>query len=127
MSAADRTRLADVDPPYRALLADLLARAGDDCRLAVRYGPDDVSLPYVRDDLLDEDLLPRADELVTRARRAEDLPGAHAEDALGDRETSIDVHEDALVVHFRGAAGEREGLIATVDRTPGMVGRLFGE
>lgn len=116
--------MADVGTPYRTLLDDLLATAGDDTRFAIRYDEESTQLAYLREDLLADDLLPRIDEITDRARSTADRPDANARAAYGDLETTVDVYEDALVLDFRGA--DHEGIVVAVDRSPGAVGRLLG-
>ncbi|MFW5937767.1 MAG: hypothetical protein ACOCSN_02385 [Halanaeroarchaeum sp.] len=124
MTPPSGSRLADVGSPYRALLDDLLATAGDDTRFAIRYENESASLAYLREDLLADDLLPRIDEITECARRTADRPDDHARTAYGDLETTVDVYEDVLVLDFRGP--DREGIVVAVDRSPGAVGRLLG-
>ncbi|WP_259518989.1 hypothetical protein [Halanaeroarchaeum sp. HSR-CO] len=120
-----RTRLADLDRPYDVLLDELLTRWGDDARIAFYYDADHVALAHVRDDLLDRDLVPHVDEVATRARRRDEQPTERSQDALGARETTVEIREDALVVHFHGA--DDEGLVVVADRGPSVFESMFDE
>lgn len=121
MHPPNRVNLSDLGPPYDAVLDELLTRWGDDTRFVVHSTPDSVDLAYLRDDLIIDDLLPRIDELITRARERVDKI-THLQTIYGELETTITIHADAIVLQFHGP--DEEGLIATMDRTPGVLEQL---
>lgn len=125
MHSQNRLRTTDLGRPYDVLLDELLARWGDDARFALYYDADDVALAYVRDDLLDRDLLPRVDEVVARARDRDAMPAEHSRAAYGVRETTVEIRADALVVDFHGH--DDEGLVIVADRGPALLDSLFEE
>lgn len=124
MGSASQTRPTDLDAPYRRLLEELLANDEEDLRLVFAYDEDSVDLVYVREDLLEEDLLPRVNDEHTRALNAWSQTDGDARQVYGDLEITVAIREAAIVLHFLGS--EREGIVAVADRTGDVVGQLLG-
>ena len=112
------------DGPFAELMTRLVTATRDDLRLVFQYDSESVDIAFLREDLLSEDMVPRVDELHSRAKIFETSPVDDTEANYGDLEANISVYEDAYVLQFLGRDGE--GLVAVADRSgDGLIRRVF--
>jgi hypothetical protein len=104
----------ELDEEYADIVDALYRRAERNLRVLLYYGPNELNIYYLREDLLEEDLQPRLNEIHRVEKSRSPITGWNCLEDFGDIETVAVVHEDVLVVQFR--ARENEGLLATVDR-----------
>lgn len=123
MAHASNGEPAEAGGIYSVLLDELLENDEDDLRLAFVYDSESIDVVYVRDDLLEQDLLPRIDEM--RARALDDWvgPSEKTRPQYGDLEMTISVRESVVVLHFLRA--ESSGFVAIADRTGNVLERLL--
>ncbi|MDR5656955.1 hypothetical protein RH831_07140 [Halodesulfurarchaeum sp. HSR-GB] len=112
-------QMVDPDGPYAELMQRLLEATEDELRLVFQYDSESVDIAFLREDFLSEDMVPRVDELHSRAKIIETMPTEDTQAAYGDLEANVTVHEDVFVLHFFGTEGD--GLVAVVDRGNGSV------
>ncbi|AOW80450.1 hypothetical protein HTSR_1273 [Halodesulfurarchaeum formicicum] len=112
-------QMVDPDGPYAELMQRLLEATADDLRLVFQYDSESVDIAFLREDFLSEDMVPRVDELHSRAKIIETMPTEDTQAVYGDLEANVTVHEDVFVLHFFGTEGD--GLVAVVDRGDGSV------
>ncbi|MGM0372257.1 MAG: hypothetical protein ACQEQJ_07115 [Halobacteriota archaeon] len=112
-------QMVDPEGPYAELMQRLLEATADELRLVFQYDSESVDIAFLREDLLSEDMVPRVDELHSRAKIIETMPTEDTQTVYGDLEANVTVHEDVFVLHFFGTAGD--GLVAVVDRGDGSV------
>ncbi|MFC7142614.1 hypothetical protein ACFQMA_22620 [Halosimplex aquaticum] len=99
---------------YQPLLQLVHSRAGDAFRGAIRYYADDWSVLYLRDDVATERLRDSLDTIVGRARAAESIVPDEAYDRLGETQAAVELHDRAVLLHFREAP--TEGILVSLDR-----------
>lgn len=108
---------------YRRVLAELRSNDDGHLRYVFTYTPDAVDVRYVREDLLDADLIPQMDHHAQAAR----LGAVRGQGTVADEgslEMRIDVREQVLVACFFG--GDGSGLVAVSDRTEDAVAHVLG-
>ncbi|MCG1003767.1 MULTISPECIES: hypothetical protein [Halobacterium] len=103
------------DDTFRRATEAIKQRGGDALRIVFQYERDAVDVQYVEDCRLDEDLLPRIQQLRERALELGDTTADTEVDAHGEVETVLAVHEDAVVLYL--LVTPDEGLVAVHDRT----------
>ncbi|PSP66285.1 hypothetical protein BRC70_09080 [Halobacteriales archaeon QH_6_68_27] len=99
----------------RRLLELVRGRAGDAFRGAVRYDADEFTVLYVRDDIGTEELRAALPTIVERARADEPVVPVDIYGALGETQATVELQENAALVHFRRDTGGR-GLLISLDR-----------
>jgi hypothetical protein len=124
MVSVGNIRTIDPEAPSAELLEKLVETARDDLRLVFQYDGDSVDISFLREDLLSEDMVPRVDELFSRAKIIDTSPEADTEMVYGELEANVSVYEDAFVLQFVGKEGT--GLVAVADRNgSGLVRKVF--
>lgn len=112
------------ESPYFVLFEAVRSDAPeDDLRIVLVYDSGSVDVLYRREDLLGEELLPPIDAITGESRDTTNRLVENAGAGYGDLETSIGVYEGAVILHFHG--GIEEGMVAAVDRSPGVLERLL--
>jgi hypothetical protein len=110
--------------PFAELMNKLVETTEDELRLVFQYDADSVEIAFLREDLLSQDMVPRVDELHSRAKIFETSPVEDTEDNYGELEANISVYEDAYVLQFIGKEGQ--GLVAVADRNGGgLIRKVF--
>ncbi|MFP4529691.1 MAG: hypothetical protein ACLFNC_00210 [Halodesulfurarchaeum sp.] len=124
MVSVGNMQMIEPDGPFSELMTKLVEATEDDLRLVFQYDADEVDIAFLRDDLLGEDMVPRVDELHSRAKIFETSPVEDTEAGYGELEANISVYRDAYVLQFIGTGGE--GLVAVADRNGGgLIRRVF--
>lgn len=100
----------------RRLLELVRGRAGDAFRGALRYDTDEFTVLYVRGDIGTDELRAAVPTVVERARADEPVVPVDVYDALGETQATVELHENAALVHFRQEATDGRGLIVSLDR-----------
>lgn len=96
------------------LLELVRGRAGDAFRAALRYDADDWQLLYVRDDVATDELRSAIPSIVERSRAHEPTFQPDEYDRLGDAQASVELYDQAAVVHLREDSAR--GLLVSLDR-----------
>lgn len=96
---------------YRQVLRVLEERAGEGVRGAAHYEQDGLTFLYIREDLKNEAFRERARKIVSRARNRSPL--IEEGEGLGRRRAGLDLHEDAVLLHF--ILGKNSGLIVSLE------------
>ena len=110
--------------PFAELMNKLVETTEDELRLVFQYDAESVEIAFLREDLLSEDMVPRVDELHSRAKIFETSPDADTQANYGELEANISVYEDAYVLQFIGQDGQ--GLVAVADRNGGgLIRKVF--
>ncbi|WP_415382012.1 hypothetical protein [Halosimplex sp. TS25] len=99
---------------YQPLLKLVHSRAGDAFRGAIRYGADDWSVLYLRDDVATERLRDSMETIVGRARAAAPIVPQEAYDRIGETQATVELHDRAALLHFREAP--TDGIVVSLDR-----------
>jgi hypothetical protein len=99
---------------YRDLLQVIHGRAGDAFRAAFRYGPDDWTMLYVRDDVATDQLRGSLPTIVQRAREYEPAvePGGYP--VVGETQATVELYDGAVILHFQ--TGTDTGIVVSLDR-----------
>ena len=119
MVTVGNMRMIDPEGPYAELMERLMGVTEGALRLVFQYDSESVDIAFLREDLLSEDMVPRVDELHSRAKIIETMPTEDTTSLYGDLESNVSVHEDVFVLHFFGTEGD--GLVAVVDRGDGSI------
>ncbi|MFW6383860.1 MAG: hypothetical protein ACOCZC_00500 [Halodesulfurarchaeum sp.] len=107
-------QLTEAEGPFAQLLNEIVEATEDELRLVFQYDADEVEIAFLREDLLSEDVVPRVDELHSRAKIFETSPDADTQSNYGDLEANVSVYEDVFVLQFIGQEGT--GMVAVADR-----------
>lgn len=117
-------QMIEPEGPFGDLMRKLVETTEDELRLVFQYDAENVNINFLREDLLSEDMVPRVDELHSRAKILETSPVEDTEANYGELEANISVYGDAYVLHFIGQDGE--GMVAVADRTGnGLIKKIF--
>lgn len=117
-------QMIEPDGPFGELKSKIVESTEDELRLVFQYDAESVDINFLREDLLSQDMVPRVDELHSRAKIFETSPANDTEANYGDLEANISVYEDAYVLQFIGQDGE--GLVAVADRDgDGLIRKVF--
>lgn len=103
-------------PPdrYQPLLQLIHGRAGDSFRAAIWYDADEWVVLYVRDDVATEQLRDSIPKVADRVRAAEPLIPEEMYDRLGDTQAVVELHDTAVLLHFRET--QTQGIMVSLDR-----------
>lgn len=99
---------------YQPLLQLIHGRAGDSFRAAVWYDADEWVVLYMREDVATQDLRSSMSELADRLRSAESLVPEQIYDRIGDTQAVVELHDNAVVLHFRETP--TQGIVVSLDR-----------
>jgi hypothetical protein len=103
----------DVD---RRLLELVRGRAGDALRGVVRYDEDGYTALYVREDVQTDELREVFPSLVARMRSDEPVVPSEVYGAFGATQATVELHENAALVHFSREETGGRGLLVSLDR-----------
>lgn len=114
----------EFDRAASVVVEDLLANDEDDVRFVFTYDASSIDVVYVREDMLERDLVPRLDAVHSRALDEWDRGAERIRSLYGDRELTIAIRDAVVVIHFLGR--EESGIVAVADRSSGVLSRLLG-
>lgn len=99
---------------YHELVQLIKNEARDAFRSAWKYDEDDWVALYVRNDIATEELHEAISSLIDAARENEPIIQPEVYGKMGDVEAEIELHSEAVLLHFPEAASE--GVIVTLDQ-----------
>lgn len=98
---------------YRRFMARIHQQAGQSLRAVLQYDTTSWELLYLRDELRNDALQEAIPNMVDRLRDRTFVT-TDEYDRLGEPLATVEVHTDAVLLHFREAADS--GVIVTLDR-----------